>query len=106
MRFNAELTRLVMSDEVLQAKVRLAGAEVGRQEREKRRYALVDALIGLLRLQLSQGALCLLAEQRALPRHVTASRTQVHKSEKQRDEQITYPRYDRSCDTIQSNLSS
>lgn len=63
-----------MPDEVLEAKVRLAGAEVGRQEREERRDALIDAVVGLLRLQLSQGALCLLAEQRALPCHAMSRR--------------------------------
>lgn len=60
-----------MSDEVLEAKMRLARAEVGRQKREERSDALVDALVGLLRLQVSKGALRVLAEKRALPRHNT-----------------------------------
>lgn len=64
---NADLTRLVVSDKVLQAEVRLAGAEVGGQKREERCDALVDALVRLLGLQVSQGSLRLFAEQRPLP---------------------------------------
>lgn len=79
-----------MSDEVLQAEMRLAGAEVGGQKREERRDALVDALVGLLGLQVSQGTLRLLAEQRALPSPRVAHA--CAQQGKPGDRQISYPR--------------
>lgn len=50
---NIIVTRLVVTDEVLQANVGLSRAEVRRQEGEEGLDALVDAVVGLLRLQVS-----------------------------------------------------
>lgn len=57
------VSNLVVTNEILQAEVGFARAEVRREEVEEGGYALVNALVRFLRLEVSQGVLCVFAEQ-------------------------------------------
>lgn len=63
------LVHFVVPDQVLEAEMGLARREVRRQQGQEDLHAFVDALVRFFRLQVSEGALCFLAEKSKLLFH-------------------------------------
>lgn len=65
-RVDVVLVDLVVPDQVLETEVRLSAGEVRGQQGQEGRDALVDAVVRLLGLEVTKGALRFLVEQSVL----------------------------------------